>query len=132
MTISDPIADMLTRIRNAVMARHDSVQVPASKMKISIAKILKEEGFITDYELVKGKPNRVIKIHLRYIDNNTSAVSSLQRVSKPGLRVYVDRGEIPRLAGGLGVAILSTSKGVMSGQDAHRQGIGGELLCYVM
>ncbi len=123
---------MLTRIRNAIMARHDSVQVPASKMKVSIAKILKDEGFITDYELVKGKPNRVLKIQLRYTDKNTPAVSSLQRVSKPGLRVYVDRGEIPRLAGGLGVAIISTSKGVMSGQEAHRHGIGGELLCYVM
>lgn len=132
MTISDPIADMLTRIRNAVMARHDSVQVPASKMKISIAKILKEEGFIADYEMVKGKPSRIIKIHLRYTDKNTPAVSSLQRVSKPGLRVYVEHGEIPRLAGGLGVAILSTSRGVMSGQDAHRQRVGGELLCYVM
>ena len=132
MTISDPIADMLTRIRNAVMVRHDSVLVPASKMKISIAKILKEEGFITDYELVKGKPNRVIKIHLRYTDKNTPAVGALERVSKPGLRVYVEKGEIPRLAGGLGIAIVSTSKGVMSGRDARRQGIGGELLCYVM
>ncbi len=132
MTISDPIADMLTRIRNAVMVRHDTVLVPASKMKISIAKILKDEGFIADYELVKGKPNRVIKVYLRYLDRNTSAVASLERVSKPGLRVYVEKGEIPRLAGGLGIAIVSTSKGVMSGQQARRQGIGGELLCYVM
>jgi small subunit ribosomal protein S8 len=132
VTISDPIADMLTRIRNAVMVRHDSVLVPASRMKISIAKILKQEGFISDFELVKGKPNRVIKIHLRYMDRNTPAVSSLERVSKPGLRVYVEKGEIPRLAGGLGVAIVSTSKGVMSGREARRQGIGGELLCYVM
>ena len=132
MTISDPIADMLTRIRNAVMVRHDSVLVPASKMKVSIAKILKEEGFIGDYELVKGKPNRVIKIHLRYTEKNAPAVATLERVSKPGLRVYVERGEIPRLAGGLGIAILSTSKGVMSGQRARRQGIGGEFLCRVM
>jgi small subunit ribosomal protein S8 len=132
VTISDPIADMLTRIRNAVMVRHDSVLVPASKMKVSIAKILKEEGFIGDYELVKGKPNRVIKIHLRYTEKNAPAVATLERVSKPGLRVYVERGEIPRLAGGLGIAILSTSKGVMSGQRARRQGIGGEFLCRVM
>jgi small subunit ribosomal protein S8 len=123
---------MLTRIRNAVMVRHDSVLVPASKMKVSIAKILKEEGFITDYEIVKGKPSRVIKIHLKYTEKNAPAVAVLERVSKPGLRVYVERGEIPRLAGGLGIAIVSTSKGVMSGQDARRQGIGGELLCYVM
>jgi small subunit ribosomal protein S8 len=132
VTISDPIADMLTRIRNAVMVRHDSVIVPSSKMKLSIAKILREEGFISDFELVKGKTSREIKISLKYTEKNVPAVSALQRVSKPGLRVYVDRGEIPRLAGGLGVAILSTSKGVMSGQQARRQGIGGELLCYVM
>ena len=123
---------MLTRIRNAVMVRHDSVLVPASKMKVAIARILKEEGFITDYELVKGKPNRVIKIQLKYTDLNNPVISALERTSKPGLRVYVDRGEIPRLAGGLGIAILSTSKGVMSGQQARRQGIGGELLCYIM
>ena len=132
MTISDPIADMLTQVRNAIMVRHDSVAVPASKMKVAIAKILKDEGFISDYELVKGKPSRSIKIHLKYIDKNRSALGALERVSKPGLRVYVNRGEIPRLAGGLGVAIVSTSKGVMSGHEARRQGIGGELLCYVM
>jgi small subunit ribosomal protein S8 len=114
------------------MVKHDSVLVPASKMKVSIAKILKEEGFIGDYELVKGKPNRVIKIHLRYTEKNSPAVATLERVSKPGLRVYVERGEIPRLAGGLGIAILSTSKGVMSGQRARRQGVGGEFLCRVM
>ena len=114
------------------MVRHDSVLVPSSKMKLSIAKILKDEGFITDYEVVKGKPGKVIKIDLKYTEKNVPAVSGLERVSKPGLRVYVERGEIPRLAGGLGIAILSTSKGVMSGQDARRQRIGGELLCYVM
>ena len=132
MTSSDPIADMLTRIRNAIMVRHDSVEIPASKMKVAIAKILKEEGFIDNFELVKGKISRNIKIHLRYTEKNIPVVSTLERVSKPGLRVYVDRGEIPRLAGGLGVAIISTSKGVMSGQQARRQGIGGELLCYVI
>lgn len=119
-------------MRNAIMVRHDSVLIPASKMKLAIAKILKEEGFITDFELVKGKPSRSIKIHLKYLDKNRPALTSLERVSKPGLRVYVERGEIPRLAGGLGVAIVSTSKGVMSGHEARRQGIGGELLCYVM
>ncbi len=132
MTISDPIADMLTRIRNANMVRHDSVVIPASKMKLAIANILKEEGFITDFELIKGKPHKSIKIILKYMEKNRPAVSTLERVSKPGLRVYVDRGEIPRLAGGLGLAIVSTSKGVMSGHQARRRGIGGELLCYVM
>ncbi len=113
------------------MVRHDSVLIPASKIKVAIAKILKDEGFITDFEMVKGKPSRSIKILLKYMDRNTPAISTLERVSKPGLRVYVDRGEIPRLAGGLGIAILSTANGVMSGQQARRQGIGGELLCYV-
>jgi len=122
---------MLNRIRNAVMVRHDSVLVPASKLKTAIAKILKEEGFITDFEVVKGRPHRVIKIQLKYTDKNQPAISSMQRVSKPGLRVYVDRKEIPRVSGGLGIAILSTSRGVMTGQQAWRQGVGGELLCYV-
>ena len=132
MTISDPVADMLTRIRNAVMVRHDSVSLPTSTMKQAIAKILKDEGFINDFEIVKEKSYRSLKINLKYIDKNQPAVSRLERVSKPGLRVYVDRNEIPRIAAGLGVAILSTSKGVMTGQQAWRQGIGGELLCYVL
>ncbi len=131
MTISDPIADMLTRIRNAVMAQHDSVLIPASRMGMSIAKSLKEEGFIGDYEVLKGKPHRVIKIQLKYTDKNQPILSGLERVSKPGLRVYVGRKEIPRVSGGLGIAIVSTPKGVMTGQQARRQGVGGELLCYV-
>ncbi len=131
MTVSDPIADMLTRIRNAHMARHDSVLVPASKMKLSIARILKGEGFITDYEVVRGKPHRVIKIYLKYFDDNKPAIAGLKRVSKPGLRVYVQKKEIPRVYGGLGVAIISTSRGVRTGQQAWRQATGGELLCYV-
>jgi small subunit ribosomal protein S8 len=131
MTVTDPIADMLTRIRNAVMARHDSVLVPASKIKLSIARILKEEGFITDYEVVRGKPHRSIKIILRYHEGNKPAISGLKRVSKPGLRVYVQKKEIPRVYGGLGIAIISTSRGVRTGQQAWQQGSGGELLCYV-
>ena len=131
MTISDPIADMLTRIRNAVMARHDSVPVPSSRMKLAIARILKEEGFINDYEVVKGKTHKVVKINLKYDDENRAVLSGLDRVSKPGLRVYAGRGEIPRVYGGLGIAIISTSKGVMTGQQAWRQGIGGEVLCHV-
>lgn len=131
MTVTDPIADMLTRIRNAIMVRHDTVLVPASKIKLSIAKILKEEGFITDYEVVKGKPHREIKVQLRYMDNNKPAISGLKRMSKPGLRLYVQKKEIPRVYGGLGIAILSTSQGLRTGQQAWRQGSGGELLCYV-
>ena len=131
MTISDPIADMLTRIRNAIMAKHDFVLVPASRMKLSIAKILKEEGFIIDYEVLRSKPHRAIKIYLKYSDKNQPVISGLERASKPGLRLYVGRKEIPRVYGGLGIAIVSTPKGVMTGQQAWRQGIGGELLCYV-
>jgi small subunit ribosomal protein S8 len=131
MTVTDPIADMLTRIRNALMARHENVLVPASREKLSIAKILKEEGFINDYEVVKGKPGRTLKIYLKYQDNNEPVISGLKRVSKPGLRVYVQKKEIPRVFGGLGIAIISTSKGVRTGQQAWRQGAGGELLCYV-
>ncbi len=131
MAISDPIADMLTRIRNAIMARHDFVLVPASKMKLSIARILKEENFIADYEVLRGKPQRVIKLHLKYDDKNLPILSGLERVSKPGLRVYVGQKEIPRVYGGLGITILSTSNGIMSGKQAWRRGVGGELLCYV-
>ena len=131
MAVSDPIADMLTRIRNAIMAKHNAVLVPSSRIKLSIARILKEEGFINDYEVLKGKPHRVIKIILKYSDGNRPVISGLEKVSKPGLRVYVERKEIPRVYGGLGIAIVSTSKGVKTGHQAWRQGIGGELLCYV-
>ncbi len=131
MTVSDPIADMLTRIRNAIMARHDSVLIPASRMKLGIARILKNEGFINDYEVLRGKPHRAIKIYLKYDDKNQPVLSGLERISKPGLRMHVQRKEIPRVYGGLGIAILSTSKGVMTGQQAWRQRIGGELLCYM-
>ncbi len=131
MTISDPIADMLTRIRNAIMARHDSVLIPTSRMKLGIARIIKDEGFINDYEVLKAKPHRAIKIYLKYDDKNQPILSGLERISKPGLRLHVQRKEIPRVYGGLGIAILTTSKGMMTGQQAWRQGIGGELLCYV-
>ncbi len=131
MNISDPIADMLTRMRNAIMVRHDSVPMPASKMKMAIAKILKEEGFITDYEVLRNKQHRVIKIYLKYSDKNQPVLSGLERISKPGLRVHVQQKEIPRVYGGLGIAIISTPKGVMTGQQAWHQRVGGELLCYV-
>jgi len=129
--VTDPIADMLTRIRNGIMVRHDSVQVPASKIKMGIAKILKDEGFISDFEVVKGKTHKMIKVQLRYLDNNKPAISGLKRISKPGLRMYVHKREIPRVYGGLGIAILSTSQGLKTGQQAWHQKSGGELLCYV-
>ncbi len=128
--VTDPIADMLTRIRNGLLAGHDSVVVPASKVKMAIAKILREEGFISDYGVVKGKPEKMIKIQLRYVDGRPT-LTGLERVSKPGLHVYVKGDEVPRVYGGLGVAIISTSKGVLTSRDAWKQKIGGELLCYV-
>jgi small subunit ribosomal protein S8 len=130
MTIIDPIADMLTRIRNAIMANHASVLVPSSKMKLAIVKILKEEGLIDRYEVLKGKPQPMIKIYLKYAGEQP-AILGLERVSKPGLRVYVEKQEIPRVYGGLGIAILSTSKGIMTGQEAWKRRLGGEVLCYV-
>jgi small subunit ribosomal protein S8 len=129
--VTDPIADMLTRIRNATMARHDSVLVPSSKIKLSVAKILRDEGFIKEYDVVKGKQQRVIKIHLKYTDKKESIIEGLQRVSKPGLRIYVSKSEIPRVYGGLGIAILSTPKGIISGKKAWQEGVGGELICFV-
>jgi small subunit ribosomal protein S8 len=131
MAISDPIGDMLTRTRNAVMARHDNVLMPASKMKVSIAKILKQEGFITDYEVIGVKAQRQLKLKLKYGERNKPFITGLKRVSKPGLRVYVTRGEIPRVYGGMGIAILSTSTGVVQSYRAWQQNLGGEVVCYV-
>ncbi len=132
MAITDPIADMLTRVRNAIMVHHESVVVPSSKLKISLAKILREEGFIEDYDVTESStPQKVIKLHLHYRGKGESSITGLKRVSKPGLRVYVRKGEIPRYYGGMGVSILSTSKGIMTGKQAWRAGEGGELLCYV-
>ena len=128
---TDPIADMLTRIRNANMVRHEFVLLPWSKMNLAIVRILKEEGFIDNYEVLKGKPARMVKVYLKYTDKNQPVILGLKRISKPGLRVYVSRSEIPRVYGGVGIAMLSTSKGVMTGQRAWKQHLGGELLCYV-
>jgi len=130
MVGTDPIADMLTRIRNAIMARHDSVVIPSSKTKLSIAEVLKDKGFIQDYKVIKGKLQSTIEIYLKYIEGQP-ALLGLERVSKPGLRIYVGKGEIPRVYGGLGMSILSTSKGIMTGQKAWQLGLGGELLLYV-
>ena len=129
--VTDPIADMLTRVRNAGMARHDSVLVPLSKTKQAMADILKEEGFIRDVDTVRSGPWRMLRLRLLYAGRAQTAIRGLKRVSRPGLRVYVGREEIPRVYGGLGVAILSTSQGVMTGQEARNRGIGGEVLCYV-
>jgi small subunit ribosomal protein S8 len=130
MTVTDPIADMLTRIRNAIMVGHSDVLVPSSKIKLAITKILKEEGFIERYEILKGQPAQMIKIRLKYTDDQP-AILGLERVSKPSLRVYVEKRQIPRVYGGLGISILSTSKGIMTGQEAWRQHLGGEIICYV-
>ena len=131
MTMTDPIADMLTRIRNAVAVKHDYVNIPASKMKVSIAKVLKNEGFIRDFETFEEGPRRFVRVHLNYTGDREPLLTGLKRVSRPGLRVYVQKREIPRVFNGLGIAILSTPKGIMAGQQAWRQKIGGEVLCYV-
>ena len=128
--MTDPIADMLTRIRNAQTARHDSVAVPASRIKADIARILKSEGFIRDYELPKEQ-ERDIKIQLRYSGKREPVVSGIRRISKPGLRVYVKSKDMPRILGGLGIAIVSTPQGVMTAAEAKRANVGGEILCYV-
>lgn len=131
MSVNDPIGDMLTRIRNACMARKTVVDIPASKMKLSIAEILKREGFVRDYALIEGKPFSTISITLKYMPDRRPAITGLRRVSKPGLRIYTGRDEIPRVRGGLGLSILSTPKGVLAGHDAWREHVGGEVLCYV-
>ena len=132
MTMSDPIADMLTRIRNANTAKHDTVDVPASKMKIAIANILLDEGYIAKYDLVEDGHFQTIHITLKYgVDKNEKVISGLKRISKPGLRVYASTENIPKVLGGLGTAILSTNKGVVTDKEARKLGVGGEVLCYV-
>jgi small subunit ribosomal protein S8 len=127
----DPIADMLTRIRNALTARHPKVDVPASRLKMDIARILKEEGYIANYKLAEEGLRKIIKIYLKYTPENLPVISKLERISRPGCRVYVGRKEIPRVLGGMGVNILTTPRGVMTGRKAHREGVGGEILCQV-
>ena len=130
MNMTDPIADMLTRIRNGVMARHTRVLIPASKMKVAIAQILKEEGYIRDFDVIQDNPQGTLRITLRYIERRP-VLQQLKRVSKPGLRVYTRRESIPRVRGGLGTAIISTPQGVMTGRKAYQLGLGGEVVCYV-
>ena len=132
MTMSDPIADMLTRIRNANTAKHDTVDVPASKMKIAIANILLDEGYIAKYDLVEDGNFQTIHITLKYgADKNEKVISGLKRISKPGLRVYASTEELPKVLGGLGTAIISTNKGVVTDREARKLGVGGEVLCFV-
>ena len=131
MTMSDPIADMLTRIRNGVSARHDTVRMPSSKLKVAIAQVLREEGFIKNYEIAQEGVRSFLKIDLSYTGRKEPVLSGIKRVSKPGLRVYVQKREIPRVLGGLGVAILSTPEGVMTGSVARQRSVGGEVICYV-
>jgi small subunit ribosomal protein S8 len=131
MNISDPIADMLTRVRNASRARHTEVIVPASRTKREIARILKEEGFIADVREERDGPAQLLRIQLKYVDGKVSVVSGLKRISKPGLRVYAQKTDIPRVLGGLGIVIVSTSKGIMTGAQAKQAALGGEILAYV-
>ena len=132
MTMSDPIADMLTRIRNANTAKHDTVDVPASKMKLAIANILLDEGYIAKYDLVEDGAFKTIHITLKYgADKNEKVISGLKRFSKPGLRVYANTEDIPKVLGGLGTAIISTNKGVVTDKEARKLGVGGEVLCFV-
>ena len=131
MQITDPIADMLTRIRNAGMARHDTVDVPASKMKTSIAEVLLNEGYIKSFQLIDDGTQGVIRITLKYLPGKEKAITGLRRVSKPGLRVYAGAEELPRVLKGLGIAIISTSKGIMTDRQARKEHVGGEVLAFV-
>ena len=134
MSMSDPIADMLTRMRNALMRQHPLVSIPHSKAKLAIAKVMKEEGYIEDYEVLPEKPQAVLRVKLKYTGGRRdyrSIISGLERVSKPGRRIYVGKQDIPWVLSGMGIAILTTSKGVMTGQKARRLGVGGEVICKV-
>jgi len=131
MLVNDPIADMLTRIRNALVARHDAVTMPASNMKKDIAKILLDEGYVKSVDFIEDGLQGQIKIALKYVQGKDSVIKGLKRISKPGLRVYARNDEIPRVLGGLGIAIISTSKGVMSDKSARLSGVGGEVLAYI-
>lgn len=130
MNVTDPIADMLTRIRNAQLARHDSVEIPASRLKLEILRILKEEGYIRDFRVLRDRSRRKVKVWLKYLDK-TPVLTNLERVSKPGRRVYVGKDEIPKALDGMGTVVLSTPQGVLTDRQARQRGVGGEVLCYV-
>jgi small subunit ribosomal protein S8 len=131
MNLTDPVADFLTRIRNSIRARHQKLDVPASKLKAEIARILKEEGYIANYKPTEENGQKVLRVYLKYSPNNEAVIRDLQRVSRPGCRVYLGRDEIRRVQGGLGISIMTTPKGVMTGRQARREGVGGEILCEV-
>ena len=131
MTMTDPIADMLTRIRNANTVGHETVEIPASKMKKAIAEILKAEGFITDYEVIEDNKQGTIKVTMKCGAHKERVISGIKKISKPGLKVYAKADEVPRVLGGLGIAIISTSHGVVSDKEARKLGVGGEVICYV-
>ncbi len=133
MTVSDPIADMLTRIRNANLAKHDRVSMPSSKLKESLAKVLEKEGYIRSFATAEtaDRPGKILTIEMKYSEDRDRVISGLKRVSKPGLRVYSASSDVPRVLGGLGVAVLSTSKGLMTDREARKGRVGGEILCYV-
>jgi small subunit ribosomal protein S8 len=131
MNLTDPVADFLTRIRNAMRSRHQKLDVPASKLKAEIARILKEEGYIANYKPTEENGQKVLRVYLKYNTNNESVIKDLKRISRPGCRVYQGKNEIRRVQGGLGIAILTTPKGVMTGRQARREGVGGELLAEV-
>lgn len=128
---SDPISDMLTRIRNGLAARHHKVDIPGSKVKIEIARILKEQGYVANYRVANDDKKQTVKVYLKYRPDRSPVISELKRISKPGRRVYADSNNIPRVIGGMGVCIMTTSKGVMTGKEAGKQGVGGEVLCTV-
>lgn len=129
--MSDPIADMLTRIRNASSVKHETVEVPASKMKKEIARILLEEGYIRGYDVIEDTKQGMIKIQLKYAGNGQRVITGLKKISKPGMRVYADRQSVPRVYNGIGISIISTSKGVLTDRQAREKGVGGEVICYV-
>lgn len=131
MTLSDPIADMLTRIRNANMVGKETVSMPTSKKLVEIARVMAEEGYITRYEVIDGEPRGTLEITLKYGDKKAKTIRGIKRISKPGLRIYAGKDELPRVLGGLGTAIISTSKGVMCDRDARKAGVGGEVIAYV-
>lgn len=131
MTMTDPVADMLTRVRNASIAFHETTSMPSSKIKVNIAKVLEQEGYISSWSVDDGEPQPTLTIEMKYGPNRERVITGLRRISKPGLRVYVKRDEVPRVLGGLGVAILSTNAGLMTDREARKQGSGGEVLAYV-
>jgi small subunit ribosomal protein S8 len=131
MSLTDPVADLLTRIRNAINARQQKIDVPASSLKAEIARILKEEGYLSNFKATEENGRKVLRLYLKYGSNNDAAITNLARVSRPGCRVYVGHNDIPRVLGGLGINILTTPKGVMTGRSARKSGVGGEILCEV-